>query len=153
LLDHEPPADTVVGTYVELVVAQRAVAPSTREDLRDWELAELAGLLNLPPAELDALIDRELDRLLGRVHDNDDAPNERRRRRVIAATAFALAVGVSAAAVAAATTGSDAPENEPTVETIILPDGSTATRTESAPAPPSEGVDIGTAVEIERSTP
>ena len=74
LLEHEPPVDAVVGTYVELVVAQRAVAPATREDLRDRELAELAGLLHLPPAELDALIDRELDRLLGRVHESDDVP-------------------------------------------------------------------------------
>ena len=38
-----------------------------------------------------------------------------------------------------------------TVEIIELPDGTTATRTESAPAPPSEGVDIGTAVVYERN--
>nr|MBA2280522.1 hypothetical protein [Acidimicrobiia bacterium] len=61
-----PATEVVVGTYVELVVAQRAVTPSSHADLRNRELVELAALLDLPAAELDALIDRELDRLLGR---------------------------------------------------------------------------------------
>jgi hypothetical protein len=152
LLDARPPLDTVVGTYVELVVAQRAIRPSGRGDLRDWELAELANLLHLPSDELDALIDRELDRLLGRVDESPNAPGERRRRRLIAATALALAtaVAIGAAAASGETAPADPPPAGPTVETVQLPDGSTATRTESAPAPPGEGVDIGTAVEYER---
>lgn len=153
LLDSQPPADTVVGTYVELVVAQRAEKPSSHLDLRDWELSELANLLHLPPAELDSLIDRELDRLLGHVPDNDDAPGERRRRRAIAATALALAAAlavVGASAVGSETAPKTAPPAEATVEVVQLPDGSTATRTESPPAPAGDGVDIGTAVQFER---
>jgi hypothetical protein len=156
LLDRESETDTVVGTYVELVVAQRAVRPSSRDDLRDWELAELANLLNLPPAELDALIDRELDRLLGRVNETDHAgtaPGERRRRRLIAATVLAVAAAAAVSAAAASGqsgTPASPPPAQPTVEVVQLPDGSTATRTESPAAPPGDGVDVGTAVQFER---
>lgn len=147
VLDTMPPADVVIGTYVELVAAQRSVRPTKREDLRDRELLELARLLALPAGELDALIDRELVRLL------DESSATPRRRRTLALGALAV---VAAAIAAAAVTGggagaSDDPEPGSTVETITLPDGGTATRTESAPAPPGDGVDIGTAVEIERN--
>ncbi len=152
VLDEAAPA-IVVGTYVELVVAQRAVTPASHRDLRTRELAELSALLDLPPAELDALIDRELDRLLGRA---PVAPPTRRRGPVLAAAGAALVV---LAAVLVATLGSgpnaSAPPvvpGLPTVEIVELPDGSTATRTESAPAPTSgDGVDIGTAVRYDRN--
>lgn len=153
LLDPRPPVGTVVGSYVELVVSQRAVTPTSHVDLRDRELAELADLLHLPPAELDDMIDDALDHLLGRIDDADDAaPTQRRYRSAVAAAALALlaaAVGVGVAA--SSPSGATQPtQPEPVVETVRQPDGSTVTRTESAPAPPADGVDIGTAVMYER---
>jgi hypothetical protein len=149
VLDSRPPAEAVIGTYVELVVAQRAVKPASRADLRDRELTQLAQILELPADELDALLDRELARLLG-----GDAPS-RSRRKVLAFGALAV---VAAAIAAAAATGGDAqadadppaPTPTSTVETITLPDGSTVVRTESAPAEPQDGIDIGSAVVYER---
>lgn len=157
LLDAAPPADVVVGTYVELVVAQRAVVPASRRDLRDRELLELAELLHMPAEDLDALIDRELTRLLKPAADDAPATEPRTTRRTLAFGALAI-VAVAAALAAATTAGGADPKpqpepqsQEPTVETVVLPDGSTATRTESAPVPPTEdGVDIGTAVQYER---
>lgn len=147
VLDAQPPAEVVVGTYVELVLAQRSVAPSGREDLRDRELDQLAALLALPPAELDALIDRELERLLAPA----DGKSRRPSRLVFGALAVVVAA-VAAAAAAGAAGGSSPPAPEPggSVETVVLPDGSTATRTESAPAPATDEVDINSAVVYER---
>ncbi len=146
VLDGEPPAEVVVGTYVELVVSQRSVAPSGREDLRDRELEQLARLLALPPAELDALIDRELERLLS------PGGSTRRPSRLVFGALAVVVAAIAAAAAAGATGGSSPPEPEPggTVETVVLPDGSTATRTESAPAPATDEVDIHSAVVYER---
>lgn len=149
VLDQPEPA-AVVGTYVELVVAQRAVTPASHHDLRTRELTVLAALLDLPAAELDALIDRELDRLLGR------APASRRRWAVLA-TEGAVAAALVAVLVTTIGSGSTPPAfpaapGVSTVEIVPLDDGSTATRTESAPAPPSDdGVDIGTAVRYDRN--
>jgi hypothetical protein len=193
--------DVVVGQYVELVVSQRAERPGSHTDLRNDELEALADLLALAPGELDERIDRELDRLLGRLATGDTGSDRSRVwRRLVFAALLGTAVVAGAAwalsddgdvtstggaddeapasqpsAADTPTTEADAPvetsattaapvtppvettapasppAQEPTVEIIELPDGGTATRTESAPAPPSNGVDIGTAVVIERN--
>jgi hypothetical protein len=195
VVDGPSATDVVVGRYVELVVSQRAQRPGSHIDLRNDELAALADLLALAPTELDERIDRELDRLLGRLGTGDTGSD---RSRVWRRLVFAALLGTAVAAGAAwalsddgdvtSTGGTDdetpatqpeaadtpttaapveptapaalpvdttapvsAPSEEPTVEIIDLPDGGTATRTESAPAPPTEGVDIGTAVVIERN--
>lgn len=148
VLDAMPPADVVISTYVELVAAQRTVPPTTRDDLRDRELVELARLLDLPAGELDALIDQELVRLLG----EESSPAPRRRRTLALGALAVVAAAMAAAAVSGGGAGAaDDPEPGSTVETITLSDGGTATRTESAPAPAGDGVDIGTAVVIERN--
>jgi hypothetical protein len=145
-----PEPTEVIGTYVELVVAQRAVTPVSHHDLRTRELAELAAVLDLPPAELDALIDRELDRLLGRTPAS-------RRRWPILATAGAAVVALIAVLVTTIGSGSTPPATPaapdvPTVDVVELQDGTTAIRTESAPVPASgDGVDIGTAVRYDRN--
>src|SRR5688500_8953828 len=64
VLEQHPAPIAVVGTYVELVVAQREVVPLTHIDLRTRELVQLSALLEHPQDELDLLIDRELVRLL-----------------------------------------------------------------------------------------
>jgi len=206
VLDAAPAPDVVVGRYVELVFSQRAVQPHSHQDLRNRELVELAALLDLPPAELDALIDHELERLLGHIVGPTVGKTRAWRRLVFAAMlGTAAAAGVvwalsADADVSASTNGADdaadsgqesptpappvtdatvpaaetpaaeapvapaaetpappaadpAPADGSTVETVDLPGGGTATRTESPPAPPSEGVDIGTAVVYERNGP
>lgn len=162
-LEPSTPPVVVVGAYVDLVVAQRSVRPTSRHDLRDRELAELAAVLALPPAELDALIEAELDRLLGRTPADlpgvAAAPSRRRRPRsvpvavagaAIVAAAVAAGVALASGGSAASQPASSDPAGGATVEVVVLPDGSTATRTESAPAPAGDGVDIGTAVQYER---
>lgn len=151
VLDAMPPAEVVVGTYVELVASQRAVRPTKREDLRDRELVELARLLELPPAELDALLDREIARILDEAAAPTGTAAPRRRRTLALGALAVVAAALAAAAVANGAGAAHDPEPGSTVETITLSDGSTATRTESAPAPAGDGVDVGTAVVIERN--
>jgi hypothetical protein len=147
VLEAEPPPDVVVTTYVDLVVSQRAVAPNGVADLRDRELEQLATVLELPGADLDALIERELDRLLGR-----DAPvavrAEHRRRWLAAAGGIALAAAAAVAATAASASGPS--------------DGTGTTGGGSGPvptAPPAAEAEVDTpvespaaAVEVESST-
>jgi hypothetical protein len=162
VLEARPSADQVVGTYVDLVVAQRAVTPASHHDLRDRELVQLADLLELPAAEFDAMIDRELERLLGAGSAHVIAGRLRLGPRPVALAA-ALAVVAAVAVGWASTSGGDpspsgatsAPTvtvaDLTTVEVVELPDGSTATRTEWAPIPPSDGVNIAGAVEYQRN--
>lgn len=160
VLDHHPAPSAVVGTYVELVVAQREVVPLTHVDLRNRELVQLSALLELPQDELDALIDRELVRLLS---GGTGAPASTlaptsgwstRRRLVAFGGLVVVASGIVVATIASqgstvelpSTTGAD------TVEVIELEGGGTATRTESSPAAVGEdGTDVGTAVVLERN--
>jgi hypothetical protein len=164
VLDHHPAAEEVVGTYVELVVAQREVVPLTHIDLRNRELVQLSSLLELPQDELDELIDRELVRLLS---GTTAAPlagapaltggwSTKRRLFLfggLTAAAIAGAVGVAIASQGSTVElpGSTATGGG-TVEVIELEGGGTATRTESSPAPVTEdGTDVGSAVVIERN--
>ena len=62
LLDPHPDVASVVHAYVDLVLSQRSELPTTRSDLRDLELGELAEALHLPAAEVEALVAEELDR-------------------------------------------------------------------------------------------
>lgn len=168
VLERQAQPSAVVGTYVELVVSQRAAVPQSHLDLRNRELVQLSALLELPAAELDALIDRELARLLGGPPALDGASAlgspvgaasawlSRRRLLVVGGIAAAAAVG--AATLALATQGTTAAGTGTltgtggSVEVIDLPGGGTATRTESDPAPVAEdGTDVGTAVVIERN--
>jgi hypothetical protein len=164
VLDRHPEPRAVVGTYVELVVAQREVVPLTHIDLRNRELVQLSSLLALPQDELDELIDRELVRLLSGAAPSALAAgiaaptgwSAKRRLFVfggISVAALATAIGVTIA-----TQGStvELPSTTATgggsVEVIELEGGGTATRTESDPAPVAEdGTDVGTAVVIERN--
>ena len=76
LLDPSPDVASVVKAYFDLVVSQRSQLPTTREDLRDVELDELAAALQLPHAEVEALVSAELDR---RFHKEPaEAPTKRR---------------------------------------------------------------------------
>lgn len=164
VLEPDPPVDEVLGRYVELVVAQREVPPSTHLDLRSRELVQLSALLALPQEELDALIDRELLRLLGGPADTAEARSWLDRNRLLVIGGLVIA-SIAAAVGTAVLTGSTATTEIPTaeipatgtelggtVEIIDLPDGGTATRTESAPVPVAEdGTDIGSAVVIERN--
>ena len=185
VLDRAPAPEAVLGQYVELVVAQREVKPLSHADLRNRELVQLSALLELPQAELDALIDRELARLLGGTGAGTvlagGATGWRSRRRLVAAGGIALllAAGTAITVATTASSGTDAVTDSVTdavtgaeagtdavtgadevidtstgsdTEQIDLPDGGTATRTESAPAPVGEdGTDVGTAVVIERN--
>jgi hypothetical protein len=152
LLEARPSADHVVGTYVGLVVAQRSVTPGTHHDLRDGELLQLADLLDLPAVEFDAMIDRELERLLGAGSAPVVAGHRRLGPRHVAfAAALAVAAGV---AVGWASTGSPSPSGTTSARTdatVQVEDGSTATRIESAPAVPSDGLDVGSAVQYQRN--
>jgi len=158
VLAPDPPPTSVLGRYVELVVAQREVAPSSHLDLRTRELVQLSALLALPQDELDALIDRELLRLLGGPASTPEERSWLVRNRLLVIGGLVVA-SVSGAVGAALLTGSTATTELPaartdlggTVEVIDLPGGGTATRTESAPVPVAEdGTDIGTAVILER---
>lgn len=164
VLERHPAPTAVVGTYVELVVAQREVVPLTHIDLRERELVQLSTLLALPAAELDALIDRELVRLLAGAATPVGGPTPpggwSARRRLFVFGGIAAIAASTTVAVAIASQGSTVrmPRTNPTatgggtVEVIELEGGGTATRTESAPAPVAEdGTDVGTAVVIERN--
>lgn len=159
VLEPDPPPAQVLGRYVELVLAQREVAPSSHLDLRNRELVQLSALLALPQAELDALIDRELLRLLGGPADTveDRSWLDRNRLLVIGGlVVLSICAAVGGALLTGSTTTSELPATDTdlggTVEVIDLPGGGTATRTESAPVPVAEdGTDIGTAVVIERN--
>jgi hypothetical protein len=172
VLEREPTAEVVIGTYVELVVAQREVPPASHIDLRNRELVVLADLLALPAGELDALIDRELARLLGPAAVISSlagqpptaiAPITRHRRGALLGLALILgAAAVTTAVLITTRVPAELPRIvEPstlelpsggTVEIIELPGGGTATRTESAPAEPGEdGTDVGTALLLERN--
>jgi ferric-dicitrate binding protein FerR (iron transport regulator) len=113
---------------------------------------QLADLLELPAAEFDAMIDRELERLLGA--GLVIAGHRRHRRQVALAAAIVVAAAV---AVGWASTGDPSPSGPTstptgaTVQVVQLSDGSTATRIESAPVPPSDGVNVGSAVEFQRN--
>ena len=160
-----PRPDAVIGTYVELVMAQREVVPLTHVDLRNRELVQLSDLLELPQADLDALIDRELLRLLasepGRVVPAVGAPApdggwSARRRLVAFGSLIVVAGGIAVATIAAQGSTVELPSTIATgagsIEIIELEGGGTATRTESAPAAVGEdGTDVGTAVVLERN--
>jgi hypothetical protein len=75
LLDPQPDQASVVRAYVDLVLSQRSELPTTRSDLRDLELSELARALQLPSTEVEALVAEELDR---RFQPVAEAPAKRR---------------------------------------------------------------------------
>jgi hypothetical protein len=165
VLDPKPEPRAVVGTYVELVVAQREVVPLTHIDLRNRELVQLSSLLALPQDELDELIDRELVRLLSGATPTALAAgiaaptgwSAKRRLFVfggitVAALATALGVTIATQGSTVEVPGTTATGGGGSVEVIELEGGGTATRTESDPAPVAEdGTDVGTAVVIERN--
>lgn len=156
VLEPTSPPGLVVSTYLDLVVEQRTAVPTERVQLRDEELESLARMLALPPDELAALIDAELAKLLLHPPDGDEAAVEthaRRRWLLLLAATIGLGAAVAGSAVLASESSSGSGGEEPgtTVEVVQLSDGSTATRTESAPVPPSEDTDIGTAVTYERN--
>ena len=65
LLDPQPSVENVVRSYLDLVLGQRAERPTTRQALRECELAELAAKLQLPADDVEALVATELDRRFG----------------------------------------------------------------------------------------
>lgn len=166
VLDQHPEPREVVGTYVELVAAQREVVPLTHIDLRNRELVQLSSLLELPQDELDDLIDRELVRLLS--GSAGTAPvsgaalaaaggwSAKRRLYVFGGLTVAALAGAIGVAIASQTSTVELPGSTATgggtVEVIELEGGGTATRTESDPAPVGEdGTDVGSAVVLERN--
>lgn len=62
LLDPAPSVESVVRSYIDLVLSQRAEKPTSLEGLRDEELTELASRLQLPADHVEALVAADLER-------------------------------------------------------------------------------------------
>ena len=80
LLDPHPDVASVVRAYFDLVISQRSKLPTTREDIRDLELGELAAKLQLPMDEVEALVAQELDRRFAKAPDEPPAKRRFFRR-------------------------------------------------------------------------
>ena len=62
LLQPQPSVESIVRSYMDLVLSQRAEKPTTLQALRDEELAELAAKVQLPAEQVAALVDQDLAR-------------------------------------------------------------------------------------------
>ncbi|MDQ1424807.1 MAG: hypothetical protein QOD72_2305 [Acidimicrobiaceae bacterium] len=104
-LDNMFDRSQVLHTYLELVSEQRSGPLAVRADLRERDLVSLAAILDLPAAQLERYIDRELARFLASNALNAAAltPSvstvRRRRLRFVLFVLAVIAVGAAAGAI------------------------------------------------------